>query len=554
VISQAAASNIADEIIKAVGLEAALALVSGGYEQYQEDPVGFGADVLGELYTEDVKRLMESVRDNPVTIAKSGNALGKTHAAARVAIWFYKSFQNSQVFTAAAPPESNLKKLLWGQIGGIIESQKKLFDSDKTLSLHIERSPQSFLTGVTIPMSGTETQREAKFSGKHAPYLLFIIDEGDAVPDEVYRGIESCMSGGHARLLVMFNPRSEVGEAYRMERDGRASVIHLSAFNHPNVVTGEDQIPGAVTRETTIRRINQWCRPMLEGEKTDAEMFELPSFLVGMTAKSQSGQEYPPLKPGRYKVMEPAFSYMVLGQYPAQGTNQLISREWIAAARSRWDLYVSRYGEKLPQGVDGVAGLDPGEFGHDPTAMVEKYGGWVPMPIQWHGVDIIVTSERARQNVAGKPIVCTNVDANGVGAGVAPDMMRHGFTAKAVKTQESPEELAPDEKELGEFKINRDYLAWRVREWLRADAGAMLPPDEELLEELRIPTYRIEGKYIRVMQKDTMKDLLKRSPNKFDALCLCFSKPITSTANAHITKSQHAELKAKYSRFGRGMM
>ena len=31
--------------------------------------------------------------------------------------------------------------------------------------------------------------------------------------------IESCMSGGFARLLVMFNPRAEVGEAYRMIRD-----------------------------------------------------------------------------------------------------------------------------------------------------------------------------------------------------------------------------------------------------------------------------------------------------------------------------------------------
>ena len=41
-----------------------------------------------------------------------------------------------------------------------------------------------------------EAVREAKFSGKHAPYLLFILDEGDAIGDEVYRGIESCMSGG----------------------------------------------------------------------------------------------------------------------------------------------------------------------------------------------------------------------------------------------------------------------------------------------------------------------------------------------------------------------
>ncbi len=138
---------------------------------YQADPVGFGENVLGERYTDEVKILMESVRDNIITIAKSANAVGKTHAAARIAVWFYKVFENCQVYTGAAPPESNLKKLLWGEIGSITENHKDLFNLDNIKSLHIERSAQSFITGVTIPSSGTESQREAKFSGKHSPAL-----------------------------------------------------------------------------------------------------------------------------------------------------------------------------------------------------------------------------------------------------------------------------------------------------------------------------------------------------------------------------------------------
>ena len=234
-------------------IDSRLGTGNNDFMRYQQDPVGFGHDVLGDTFTDDVKVLMESVRDNPITIAKSANATGKTHAAARVAVWWFKCFPGSQVYTAAAPPENNLKKLLWGEIGGIAETHQELFSSDQVNILHISQSSQSFLTGVTIPMSGTDAQRESKFAGKHAPYLLFIIDEGDAVPDAVYRGIESCMSGGHARMLIMFNPRAEVGEVYRMERDSRANVVHLSAFNHPNVITGEDKIPGAVTRENTIR-------------------------------------------------------------------------------------------------------------------------------------------------------------------------------------------------------------------------------------------------------------------------------------------------------------
>jgi hypothetical protein len=489
------------------------------FEQFQNDPSGFGEKVLDESFTDDVKSLLESVRDNPVTIAQSANATGKTHAAARVAIWFYKCFPDSQVYTAAAPPENNLKRLLWGEVGAIVEKHEKLFVGDQIKSLQISKSAQSFCCGVTIPMSGTEAQREAKFSGKHAPHLLFIIDEGDAVPDEVYQGIESCMSGGHARLLIMFNPRAEVGKAYRMARDGRAKVIRLSAFNHPNVVTGEDKIPGAVTRETTVRRINEWCRPLAQGEAPDSECFELPSFLHGQTATSQSGENYEPLQPGYYKITEPAFSYMVLGEYPAQAATQLISREWIARARSRWDAYVLEHGERPPQGTSGVMGLDVGEFGTDANVACFRYGGFVERLTAWSGVDTIATGDRAVEEYRSRRVAACNVDATGVGAGVAPHMFRYNCKANSVKVASSP----TGQTELGEFNILRDQLWWACREWLRTEPGAMLPPDETLIEELETPTYEIKNGKIRVMDKQTMRELLRRSPDRADALCLTFA-------------------------------
>jgi len=495
--------------------------ISSLFVQYQDNPIGFGEDILNEEYTADVKRLMESVRDNPITIAKSANATGKTHAAARIAVWFYKGFPDSQVYTAAAPPENNLKKLLWGEITGLSEKHPEVFENDNIKSLHIERSAQSFIAGVTIPSSGTSAQREAKFSGKHAPYLLFIIDEGDAVPDEVYSGIESCMSGGHARLLVMFNPRAQGGEVYRIERDGKANVVHLSAFSHPNVISGEDNIPGAVTRETTVRRVNEWCRPLNEREKKDSSCFELPSFLEGVTAKSQSGQDYSPLRPGWYKITEPAFSYMVLGEYPSQSSAQLISREWINRARSRWDAYVAEHGEIPPSGTAAIMGQDVGEFGADANVSCFRYGGYVERMISWTGVDTVVTGDRAAEEYKARDMMYANIDATGIGAGVAPHMSRQGCMANAVKVACSPTE----ETELGQFAILRDQLWWACREWLRTDTGAMLPPDETLIEELSTATYKVYNGKIRIIKKCTMRELLKRSPDRADALCLTFYHP-----------------------------
>jgi hypothetical protein len=492
------------------------------YLQYANDPVGFCKTELGETLTDDVTTMMESVRDNLVTVAVSANATGKTHGGARVAVWFYKSHEDCEVFTAAAPPYSNLENLLWGEIGDVINKHPEMFANDEMTSLDIRRGPRDFITGVSIPSSGTAKEREAKFSGKHQKHLLFVLDEGDAIPDDVYAGIESCMSGGYVlRLLIFLNPRQAAGAVYRMQRDGTANVVHLSALRHPNVITGQNIIPGAVDRDTTVRRINEWTRPANPNEKIEKDsLFAVPDFLVGVTAPKKGGGVYPPLQAGRRKITNPAFSYMVLGQYPAQGTNQLISREWISRARARYDMYVLEHGEVAPMGTIGIMGLDVAEMGDDLNVAVGRYGGYLTPFDSWGGVDPIVTGDRAvvwyKSHIG---ISSANVDATGVGSGVAPQMQRNECVALGVKVAERPT-LKTD---MGDFTQKRDQLYWLVREWLRTDPSAMLPPDEELLEELAALTYDTDSGKIKVMKKEDVKEILKRSCNKLDALALTFA-------------------------------
>ena len=499
------------------------------YSRYREDPVGFVETVLGETLTDDLKSILESVRDNETTIAKSCNAPGKTFIASSCAVWFYKSHPGARVYTAAAPPEKNLRDLLWGEINSKVQDHPDLFKDDNVLSMDIKRAPKEFITGVTIPAAGTSSVRESSFSGKHAPNLLFILDEADAIPDEVYKGIESCGSGGKFRKLILFNPRAEVGPVYRMERSNEANIITLSAFNHPNVVSGKDVIPGAVTRARTIIRINEWCR-LKDPDEDSNDTFELPGYLVGATTKKQKGTDlYQPLQAGEYVINNPQFSYMVLGRYPAQSEYQLISREWVNNARARWDSYTAVNGEKPPAGTTGVAGLDVAAEGQDSNVFTARYGGYVERPVSWSGVDTVKTGERAFLEFNQRNLSMVNVDATGVGAGVAPYIRKLGGSAVPVMVASAPTEKTEE----GEFRILRDQLCWRMREWLRTDPGAMLPPDEELVEELLTPTYdpasgKIEVMPTAVRQDDergrgkTMKSLLKRSPDKFMSLMLTF--------------------------------
>jgi len=508
--------KIADGMAAGGGIDMAL---------FRDAPAEFCKLILGETITDDIRQVMESVRDNPVTIARSANATGKTHGAARIAVWWYKAFEHLpgevQVYTAAAPPEGNLKRLLWGEIGAVKERHPDLFKGDTLQSLNISRGARDFITGVTIPTSGTAEQREGKFSGKHAAYLLFIVDEGDAVPDEVYRGIESCMSGGMARLLIMFNPRGARGTAFEMEEKGAANVIELSAFRHPNVTTGKDMIPGAVTREMTIRRIHNWTRPLAGDETPDNECFEIPDFLVGATALAESGEWFPPLEPGWRKVVEPAFWYMVLGKYPPVPAAQLVAPDWIAAARSRYDAYVAEHGETPPVGAVGKGGFDVAES-NDSNALCRRYGGFVPPLKTWTGTDTLDSSEQAAAWAQEHSLGIVLVDATGLGSSCAPILVKRGVKACGVKVAEK----ATKHCDLGEFFDLRCQLLWEMREWLRVDPGAMLPPDKLLIEELSLPDYwKDEKGRVRVMGTDAIRDRLRRSPDRMSALMLTFAEP-----------------------------
>jgi hypothetical protein len=116
------------------------------------------------------------------------------------------------------------------------------------------------------------------------------------------------------------------------------------------------------------------------------------------------------------------------------------------------------------------------------------------------------------------------VDATGVGSAVAPRMSRLGVVAYSVKVAER----ATFDVEEGTFKSLRDQLWWKTREWLRTDPGAMLPPDDDLIQELTTPTYSVYAGQIRVTDKDTLREMMGRSPDKADSLCLTFADDVVT--------------------------
>ena len=120
----------------------------------------------------------------------------------------------------------------------------------------------------------------------------------------------------------------------------------------------------------------------------------------------------------------------------------------------RWDAYVAEHGETPPEFTIAIMGLDVGEFGTDANVACFRYGGFVERPIVWNGVDTIMTGDRAVTEYNARKTAYANMDATGIGAGVAPYMQRFGCSAIPVKVASSPTEKT----ELGEFYRLRDQL------------------------------------------------------------------------------------------------
>jgi hypothetical protein len=175
-------------------------------------------------------------------------------------------------------------------------------------------------------------------------------------------------------------------------------------------------------------------------------------------------------------------------------------------------------------------GQDVAEYGLDKNTSCFRYGGWVAPLAGWTGLDVVSTGDRAAQHYQERHARVAYVDGAGVGAGVWPQMRRRGCAAHRVMVAEAPTIAV----EQGEFAQVRDQLWWMAREWLRADPGAMLPPDDELIEELLAPTYGYNNKgKIKVTSKDALRESLRRSPDKADALCLTFCEEARLQGSAH---------------------
>jgi hypothetical protein len=109
--------------------------------------------------------------------------------------------------------------------------------------------------------------------------------------------------------------------------------------------------------------------------------------------------------------------------------------------------------------------------------------------------------------------------------------------------QESPTKLAMiDDDPIGQFDRIRDQGWWEMREWFRTNPKAMIPPDEELEDQLMTATYRRDPRSgrIKICDNDVMKALLNgKSPDKASSLMLTFCPENDESGASYLTSEYY---------------
>lgn len=438
--------------------------------------------------------------DSPSRLFLVTDAFIPTHnsnSAVGIALWWAASRSDARV-VITAPSFTQVKDVLWKEVlrlnrprvEGSLDANGDVIGApyrdtlEKLLGVFIPLDPA---TGIKFPNTGNDivgkaTNTPERMAGTSSPNLLYIIDEGSGYPDDIYEAVLGNLTGG-GKLFVISNPTKTSGWFFNlfMDRPAGWKLFTLNSENTPNVRAGKRVIPGVAERKT----IEEW--------------------------RAKAGPDY---------INNPFYMVRVLGMFPPQGSNSVISMTVLERAMNAWSAESS-----AREIADLVIGVDVARQGDDTTVMqaVRGYHAYEPRSIPKElseGANMAgQIVQYARELRVNDEFVRVNIDSSGLGWSPT-DALRRTKAAYEGWLQVSAlvvGEVADSEDQ----HVNlRTQLWFGCAEWLKE--GGRLPKSDRLMKEMLAATYTFDARgRLKVEPKDLMKlSLGGRSPDFADALCM----------------------------------
>jgi len=475
-------------------------------------------DVLHVNLDPEQQEIVDSVqccKDHRRTTVRSGHARGKDYVAAAISLAFLYLNSPSKV-VSTAPTLRQVKSIMMTEIAGMWNNA-----NEKLASLGIELEGRLLTQRLTLPEKGkisgsnhylegfkaADKSAEA-WTGYHSENVLVVMSEASGITDDTFRAIEGLLTG-NSRLLIVGNPVRITGGFYKSFFDPLYAKFTLNCLNAPNVLTGENNIPGQVDKTWIEERLlmPSWCTKIKEIDAKPDTEFDF----------CYKGQWYRP---------SDIMLGKVLGQFPRQSEDCLIPRTWVEAAFKRW----SNWNEDDEKETNGSLrlGADIAGMGSDSSVYCHRYGDIVTeFEIPGRGLGNPHMKHAGElKNILGRDKTAIGfIDAIGEGAGVYARIEEQGITNCIPVKFSAHARHVSDETGQRQFLNVRAACYWKLRDALDPAFGATLclPPDDELLEELCEMAYETNssGK-IQMEKKKDIKERIGRSPDKADALALTY--------------------------------
>jgi hypothetical protein len=413
--------------------------------------------------------VMNLVRDHKRIAVRSAQAVGKTKLAAALVLWYLNSHAPGYAIISGASWDS-IKYSIWPEIHRLrVEAPcQEMTQAGRAAMMAWELGPHWGEFSVS-------PKHPEGFAGFRTPYGVFvIIDEASALTPEIMEAIEGLCATEGSKILLIGNPLRPSGPFFEAFRSPIWATYHMRLAYTPNVITGQNIIPGLATREWVDERKAEWG------------------------------------------VKHPAYIARVLGKFPDESERQLIPLSWAE------DAAVRAKERKEPLSGPKKMGIDVAEFGDDLTVFQVVHGN--------HALEPFVTGKRGPMEVAGltlemmrkhdlRPEDVKMDTTGGWGTGPCDRLHEQGYQIIGINVSRAPMD--------GETFLNaRAEAGWMLREWI--EHGGEIPNDQELKADLVAPEYGYtsSGKMKLEPKELTKKRLGGRSPDRFDALMLAIYEPV----------------------------
>lgn len=460
--------SLAEDFAAAMAARGARAGLS---RRYASDFPAFAADRLGADLAPYQTEILSSLTSRRRVCVRGPHGLGKSAVAAWAVLAFASTREASgrdwKVVTTAGAWRQ-LEKYLWPEIrkwtGRMAGSTWREGQEVLTLSLKLKRG-EAFAVA---------SDRAELIEGAHADEILYVLDEGKAIPDPTWDAVEGAFSSGEAYVLALSTPGPPIGRFFSIH----ARRPGLEDWWSRHVTLEEAIAAGRISREWAEARRRQW------GETS------------------------------------PVYRNRVLGEF-AEEEDGIIPLSWIEAAVDRWlewrDAGRQIRGRQTAVGVDVGGGM-----GGDATVLARRAGDIVTTLDVYSRGDEMMTAGRVVGALEAGGVAV--VDGIGIGAGVVARLKEQGREVRSFIAG-ARSEATDRSGELG-FENRRAEAWWGMRERLDPSTGSRvcLPDDDELVGELAAPRWKPTSRgRVLVESKDEIRRRIGRSTDRADAVVMAFA-------------------------------